>query len=58
MKAKVKDRGGVSPWEPPGYSDDVRSSSLPPSPLTGTRQTLFRLNNGFSVISGNDMVRR
>lgn len=57
MKAKVNDRGGVSPWN---LQVTLTMSNLlsASSPLTGTRQTLFRLNNGFSVISGNDMVRR
>lgn len=57
MKAKVKDRGAVSLWNLRVIltMSNLLSSSFP---LTGARQTLFRLNNGFSVISSNDMVRR
>lgn len=56
MKNKVKDSNGVSLWNLQVILMSNRLSSS--FSLTGTSQTLFRLNNGFSIISSNDMVRR
>lgn len=61
-QAKLEEEMGCVSLKPWGYSvmiySFLSSYTICSSLLTGTGQTPFRLNNGFSIISSNDMVKR